>query len=294
MTLDIPAAAIPAASARGLRSGSPLSARATLRFGWAKEYSDGALGSGTAALFEPRTCGTPEPGILRVTSAHLDGLFAAARPAGISMAIHAIGDRAVVTVLDAVQRSAARLAGSPPDRMEHAQLVRSADRGRFAELGVTASIQPIHAAVDRDLVESCWDGRQSDAYAFASLASAGALLAAGSDAPVESADPWLGLYSAVHRCLPTDPRGDWRPGEGLSFAQALAAYTRGPAEALGLEDEGHLRPGARADLAVLSVDLRTLTRADESLARIRSDMTLVSGREVPRRAGGLSRASVSP
>jgi len=284
MTIDIPADAIPAATARGLRSGVRLAGRQTLRFGWAKEYSDGALGSGTAALFEPRSCGDPDPGILRVTPQQLDALFAAARPAGIGMAIHAIGDRAAVTVLDAVARSGARVGGAPPDRMEHAQLVRAADRHRFAELGVTASIQPIHAAVDRDLVEACWDGRQADAYAFASLAAAGAHLAAGSDAPVESVDPWLGLFAAVHRRLPTDERGDWRPGEGLSLPQALSAYTLGPARAIGAADEGHLRVGARADVVVLDVDLATLLRADDALASVRSELTFVNGMEVPRSA----------
>lgn len=282
LTLDIPTDAIGAAAARGLRTGTALDGRRTLRFGWAKEYSDGALGSGTAALFEPRTCGEPEAGILRVQPDELDALFAAARPAGIGMAVHAIGDRAVAVVLDAVERSDVRLGGTPNDRMEHAQLARAVDRARFASLGVTASVQPIHAAADRDLVEACWGGRQADAYAFRSLADAGALLAAGSDAPIESANPWLGLFAAVHRRLPTDARQDWRPEEALSVAQALAAYTVGPAVAIGATDEGHLRPGARADLAVLSVDLATLIAAGDELGGVRSELTLVDGEEVHR------------
>jgi predicted amidohydrolase YtcJ len=282
LTLDIPADAIATAAARGLRTGASLEARRTLRFGWAKEYSDGALGSGTAALFESRTCGEPSAGILRVQPDELDALFASARPAGIGMAVHAIGDRAVAAVLDAVERAGSPLHGTPNDRIEHVQLARAADRARFAPLGITASVQPIHAAADRDLVEACWGGRQADAYAFRSLADAAALLAAGSDAPVESANPWLGIFAAVHRRFPTDPRGDWRPAESLSTAHALSAYTLAPAVAIGAEDEGHLRPGARADLAVLSVDLPTLLRADEALASVQSELTLVDGAEVHR------------
>jgi len=281
LTLGIPADAVPAATERGLRTRADLEGRRTMRFGWAKEYADGALGSGTAALFEQRSCGTPETGILRVSPEELDALFAAGRSAGIGLAVHAIGDRAAAAVLDAVERAPERPPNAPPDRLEHAQLLRQREVDRFARLGVTASIQPIHAAADRDLVEACWDGRQDRAYAWRSLRSAGADLAAGSDAPVESVNPWLGLFAAVHRRLPTDPRGDWRSTQALSIAEALSAYTLGPARAIGAHDEGHLRPGARADLAVLSVDLDTLLAADERLADVRAEVAIVDGIEVP-------------
>ena len=131
-------------------------------------------------------------------------------------------------------------------------------------------------------MEACWGGRQADAYAFRSLADAGALLAAGSDAPIESANPWLGIFAAVHRRFPADAREDWRPAESLTVAQALSAYTLAPALAIGASDEGHLRVGARADLAVLTASLETLLRADEALATVRSDLTIVDGREVHR------------
>jgi predicted amidohydrolase YtcJ len=280
LTLGIPADAIPAAAARRLRTATSLEGRDTMRFGWAKEYADGALGSGTAALFAPRTCGDGGAGILRVEPDELDALFAKARPAGIGMAIHAIGDLSAAIVLDAVERAAPRRHGTPRDRMEHAQLLRAGDVMRFAAVGMTASIQPIHAAADRDLVEACWGDRQDGAYAWRSLADAGTLLAAGSDAPVESVNPWLGIFAAVHRRLPSDARDDWRPGQALRLAEALSAYTLGPARAIGAADEGHLRLGARADLAVLSVDLPTLLAADERLAQARSILTLVGGREV--------------
>jgi hypothetical protein len=272
---------MPAAAASGKRTGAPLEGRRTLRFGWAKEYSDGALGSGTAALFEPRTCGMPDAGILRVSADQLDAHFAAGRSAGIGLAVHAIGDRAAAAVLDAVERAQARPAETPNDRMEHAQLLRQREVDRFGRLGVTASIQPIHAAADRDLVESCWDGRQDGAYAWRALRTAGVHLAAGSDAPVESVNPWLGIFAAVHRRLPSDARDDWRAAQSLTVMEALSAYTLGPARALGVADEGHLRPGARADLAVLNVDLGTLLAADERLAHVRAEVTVVDGVVVP-------------
>ena len=281
LTLGIPADGIDIARARGLRTGMPLEGRRTMRFGWAKEYADGALGSGTAALLEPRTCGERDAGILRVTPDELDDLFAAARRAGIGMAVHAIGDRAAREVLGAAERAGPRHLDVPDDRMEHVQLVRAEDARRFPTLGLTASIQPIHAASDRDLVEACWDGRQDDAYAWRRLASAGTRLAAGSDAPVESVNPWLGMFAAVNRHHPADARGPWRPAQALTAAEALSSYTLGPALALGVSDEGHLRTGARADLAVLSIGLEELLEAGEALAGAHATMTLVDGREVP-------------
>jgi hypothetical protein len=220
---------------------------------------------------------------MRVKPDELDGLFAASRGTGIGLAIHAIGDLAATVVLDALERAPVRGPEMPIDRMEHVQLLRPADRPRFAALGMAASVQPIHAAADRDLVDTQWRGRESDAYAWRGLADAGALLVAGSDAPVESIDPWRGIFAAVHRRLPDDARGDWTPAQALTITEALRAYTMGPALALGASDEGHLRVGARADLAVLDADMATIMAADERLSGVRSTLTLVDGEDVPRR-----------
>ena len=146
---------------------------------------------------------------------------------------------------------------------------------------MVASIQPIHAAADRDLVDEHWAERADDAYAWRRLLDHGTVLAAGSDAPVESVNPWLGCYAAVHRSFPGDARGDWRPEQAMRLAEALRAYTLGPASALGAADEGHLRVGARADLAVLTTDLASLLEAGAALAEVRSELTLVEGRDVP-------------
>lgn len=280
LTLDIPSDAISAAADRGLRTGASF---AGMRFGWAKAYADGALGSRTAALFAPYSCdeavGT---GILRLPPERLDAIVGAARPAGIGLAIHAIGDRAAAAVLDAVEAGPPRRAGAVCDRLEHAQLLRPADRARFAPLGVTASMQPIHAAADREAAERCWAGRTGHAFAWRSLSAAGALLAFGSDAPVETVNPWLGLFAAVRRRFPEEPGPRWHLEQALDVVAALSAYTRAPAVAIGAGDEGHLRPGAHADLAILSVDLPTLLAADERLGTIRAELTLVGGRETHR------------
>ena len=283
MTINLPAAAIGAASALGLRSGEPFPAATTVRIGWAKTYVDGALGSRTAAVFDPYTCGPAgETGIPRLTEEELDAIVGAGRGARIGLAVHAIGDRGAAMVLDAFERASPRQRGVPPDRMEHLQLLRAEEAQRLAANDITASVQPIHCASDRGLVDACWDGRQQLAYPWRTIIEAGSRLAFGSDAPIESPNPWRGIFAAVHRRFPHDGTADWHPEHALELNEALAGYTTGPAAAAGVSDEGHLRPGAHADLAVLNVDLATLLRADEALADVRSDLTLLAGREVHR------------
>ena len=279
LTVNLPVAALEPALAGGLRTGAPLDG-GPLRIGWVKVYSDGALGSRTAALFAPHTCGdTPDAGILRHEPAELSAIVERARAGGLRLAIHAIGDRAVATALDALADGAHE--DAPMDRIEHVQLIRPADRPRFAASSIVASLQPIHAAADRDAVEACWSDRRDDAYAWRSLADVGASLAFGSDAPIETHNPWHGLHAAVRRHAPGDGRDPWQPAEAIGAAEALAAYTRGPARALRRADEGHLRPGAVADLAILDLGLDRLLAADESAACARSQLTLLAGREVP-------------
>jgi predicted amidohydrolase YtcJ len=283
LSVNMPAEAIAAAAHLGLRTGEPLGGAATVRTGWAKAYADGALGSRTAALFAPYTCGPGEgTGIPRLNDAELDQILSAGRAARIGLAVHAIGDRGVAMVLDAFERAPHRSADVPPDRMEHLQLVRRQDAGRLARNDITASVQPIHCASDRALVDTCWRDRAENAYPWRDLATSGARLAFGSDAPIESANPWSGVFAAQHRRFPADGSPDWHPEQALDVAAAIAGYTSGPAAAAGRSDEGHLRPGAHADLAVLNVGLDPLLRGDDELATVRSELTLVAGQEVHR------------
>jgi predicted amidohydrolase YtcJ len=283
LTVNMPAAAIGAAAGLGLRTGQLLDGASSVRVGWAKAFVDGALGSRTAALFAPYGCGLPgEKGITRLTDEELDAHLAAGRAARIALAVHAIGDRGVASVLDALDRSSPPAVDVAPDRIEHLQLIRPSDVPRLAAGNVTASVQPIHCASDRPLVDACWADRTAHAYPWRSLLSAGTRLAFGSDAPIEAVNPWLGVFAALHRRHPGDGTADWHPEQALDIGIAIGGYTSGPAAAAGRADEGHLRPGAHADLAVLNMDLATLLRGDEALSTVRSQLTLVAGVEVHR------------
>jgi predicted amidohydrolase YtcJ len=284
LTVNLPADAIQAAGRLGLRTGPGIPGTSTLRGGWAKVYADGALGSQTAALFAPYTCRPgDDAGILRLDEDELQAIVARGRGVEIGVAVHAIGDRAVAAVLAALEVAGPRAAGQPPDRMEHLQLVRPEDRPRLGRLDVTASLQPVHAVADRELVERCWSDRTEHAYPLRSLADAGSRLAFGSDAPVETPNPWHGIHAALHRRAPDEPADvpGWLRNEAITAEAALSAYTLGPAQAAGHRDEGNLRPGAQADLAVLNTDLETLL-AGERVAETRSLLTMVAGHEVHR------------
>jgi predicted amidohydrolase YtcJ len=227
------------------------------RDGWLKLFSDGALGSRTAALLEPYERDDPAgpppggPHGLPLHDRHgLAALAGRAARAGIASQIHAIGDAAVRTVLDV-------LAGVPPvagawHRVEHAQLVHSDDIGRFAALGVAASVQPCHLPSDASAVRVAWGARSGQAFPLADLDRAGALLPFGTDAPVESPDPWRGLAAAVTRSDEAWPEDRaLHPEQALSLARALrAACLDGPRSAR-LPDQGHLCVGARADFLIL-------------------------------------------
>jgi predicted amidohydrolase YtcJ len=278
LTLNLPIDALGAAGDLGLRSGDALGNG--LRVGWAKIYGDGALGSRTAAVFEPYQCGEGgNTGILRYAAEPLTDLVAQAHRVGIAPAIHAIGDRAVAVALDALGGNSSEHVALP-DRIEHAQLIRRGELRKFAGANVTASVQPIHAVADRELVETCWRDRADDAYPIRVLLEAGARLAFGSDAPIENANPWLGFHAATRRHGPGDGREPWRPEQALPPAAALAGYTAWAAAAGGTPHLGQLRPGARADLAVLDTNVAALVAPDESVAGIRSRLTLIDGRVV--------------
>lgn len=284
LNINVPMAAIADAASLGLRTGEPLDGVGPLRAGWVKVFADGALGSRTAALLEPYSCPAGNPtGLMTVTAEALDEVISVAEGADLRVATHAIGDRANALVIDAFERAASR-ATSPGGsgarhRIEHVQLIRPRDAERLASLGLIASMQPIHCPSDRVAIERCWAGRTGNAYAWRSVADARAVLAFGSDAPVETVNPWSGIHAALHRRLPGEVL-PFHPEQALTLPEALSAYTIGPAHALDRPDEGHLRVGARADLAVLDRDLSDLLSGDADLPGTRAELTLVDGREV--------------
>ncbi|WP_188660390.1 amidohydrolase [Arenimonas soli] len=223
-----------------------------------KFYVDGALGSRGAALIEDYSDEPGHRGLLVTEPAAYAAGVAKARGCGIQPASHAIGDRGNRIVLDTY----AAVLGDQADgdhrwRIEHAQVVHRDDLPRFASLKVIASMQPTHATSDMPWAEArVGRERLYGAYAWQRLRALGVPLALGSDFPVESVDPRLGLYSAVTRQdRDGKPPGGWLPDQKLSPDQALQGFTAGAAFAsFDEENIGRLAPGLSADFVVLDAD----------------------------------------
>ena len=242
-----------------------------LRLGYLKTFMDGTLGSQTAWLLDGS-------GVCITSGERLAEVVRSAAAAGWPVAVHAIGDRANREALDAFE--ATRDAWQPlglRQRIEHAQCVDPADLPRFAELGVACSVQFSHAPSDRDLAERFWAERLDGTYAFRSLLDSGAVVANGSDAPVEELDPLAGIAAGVLRTI--DERPAWRGAEALTVEQALHASTVAPAWLAGDERRrGKLLPGFLADLVVLDRD--PLAVDPDELSEIDVVATMVGGRWV--------------
>jgi predicted amidohydrolase YtcJ len=212
---------------------------------YVKAFMDGTLGSRTARLLD----GT---GVEITSAEELARLIRRAAAHGLPLAVHAIGDRANRDALDAFAATRADWRGLRP-RIEHAQCIHPADIPRFAELGVAASVQFTHATSDRDVADRLWADRIDHAYPYRALLDAGAVIAGGSDAPIEPLAPLDGLRAAVLRTL--DERPAWRPEQALPLDAALAAFTTTPAWLEGTEARrGRLAPGLAADVVVLDRD----------------------------------------
>lgn len=253
-----------------------------LRIGDLKLFSDGALGTHTAAMFEPYVDEDGNRGILLMTSKEIFELGKEASRCGLPLAVHAIGDRAVHEVLEAFSllRAYEKEHDLPAlrHRIEHVQVIHPTDQGRLSELGVIASMQPSHAPSDMEVAEKTWGGRCSLAYAWQTLLQNGARLAFGSDAPVEDPNPFWGIQAAVTRRRADGMPGPdgWYPEQRLSVHQALEAFTSGPAYAAGMEDRlGHLEAGYLADLIVLDQDPFECDPAE--MRKIQSVATMIAG-----------------
>ncbi len=263
---------------RWFERGPEIDPEARLLVRGVKLYADGALGSRGAALVEPYRDDAANLGLLVSPGAHLEEVSRRALAKGFQVGIHAIGDRGGLVVLDALERA---LGGPRPEarfRLEHAQVLRLQDIERLARLGVVASMQPTHATSDMPWAgDRLGDARLAGAYAWRKVLNAGGRLALGSDFPVESADPRLGLYAAVTRQdLQGNPPGGWLPGERLTREEALRGFTLDAAWSLFLDQEvGSLEVGKRADLVVFARDPMAVPEAQIPQAEI--DYTLVDG-----------------
>jgi hypothetical protein len=247
-----------------------------------KFYMDGALGSRGAALLEDYSDDHGNRGLLLTQPAAFQSAVRKASECGVQVATHAIGDRGNRIVLDTYARVLGdSKANDHRWRIEHAQLVAMDDIPRFASLGVISSMQPTHATSDMPWVQDrIGPQRIKGAYAWQRFLASGARLALGSDFPVESPDPRLGLYAAVTRQdRAGQPPGGWRPEQRLTVVEALRGFTADAAYAGYDEDEvGRLAPGLRADFLVLDEDPLATPAAGLDELHIRS--TWVDGKPV--------------
>ena len=248
--------------------------------GWLKAFADGALGPQSAAMLEPYES-TQNRGMLLVEAEDLAAKGILADRHNWPLSVHAIGDRAVREVIDAFaiirkQQSLQRVKLSPL-RIEHVQLIQPSDIQRMRELDLIASVQPIHATSDMEVADRLWGERTKFAYAYQSLFEHGIESRFGSDSPVESPNPFLGLHAAVTRQnLDSHPSPEgWHPEQRVSLENAIAAYTQ-PLPGFG--ETNPLRSGMPADFIVLEEDLFNLPPSQ--LATVKPLKTIVGGEVV--------------
>ncbi len=250
-----------------------------LRVGGVKLFADGALGVRTGAMLEPYEGEPDNCGMYTLEPEELADLGRRASAAELSLAVHAIGDRTNRMALD--QLAQLPRPAAVPHRIEHVQIIHPDDLGRLAAHGITASMQPIHAPSDMEMAERHWGERTRHAYAFCSVLEAGTRMAFGSDAPVESFAPLLGMHAAVtRRRVDGAPGPDgWHPEQRLTLSQALRGFTLGAAEAAGTAHKlGTLRAGKLADLVVLDRDLFAIDPQEIPAVQVLG--TMIGGRWV--------------
>ncbi len=269
------------ALAFGLRG--PLSGE-WLRIGGLKLFADGALGPRTALMREPYAGEPDNYGIAVVDKEELLELATRATTHGMAVCVHAIGDRANHDVLDVFQETRRIEAGmgiapqARRHRIEHVQVIQPVDLPRLAELDIHGAVQPIHATQDMHMVDTYWGQRGQFAYAFRSLLAQGTRLAYGSDAPVETPNPFAGIHAAVTRRRADGSPGPegWYPEQRLTREEAIQGYTSVAAYLEGMEREiGMIAPGYRADFFVPDCDL--LQCREDEILNATSKLTVVGG-----------------
>ncbi len=259
-----------------------------LHLGGIKIFADGTLGSQTAAMLDGFEGNPDNHGILVLPEQEMKETVSAAAELGMSIAIHAIGDRAAHVALNSFEQAQRHLdemqtAKAPRlrYRLEHVQLITPEDLERMRRLGVVASVQPYHAVADRDIAERYWGKRHRHAYAYRTMQQMGIPLALGSDAPVETFDPLHILYAATTRNDPAtaQQRPPWLPDQALPVAQAIWDYTMGAAYAGAEEDsKGSLTVGKLGDAIVLREDI--LSVPQEKMNENGVQATILGGKVV--------------
>jgi predicted amidohydrolase YtcJ len=249
-----------------------------------KVVFDGALGSRGAALLKPYSDAPDTSGFLTEKEENLRPMFEQALRAGIQVETHAIGDRANRLILDLYEEAfkavpkEQRKIQEPRWRVEHAQILDPMDLPRFARLGLIASMQPSHAISDLFFAPArLGQPRLALAYAWQSLLKSGAIIAGGSDAPVERGEPMIELYAAVARKSIQGFSGEgWHPEQAVTRAQALKMFTLWPALAAFEEnDKGSIEVGKLADCTVLSQDIMKIPEPE--ILKTHCTMTIIGG-----------------
>ncbi len=229
-------------------------------------------------MFEPYDHSSGNYGVETLNQSGIEEYVRTALDAEISIAIHAIGDKANYQALSAIgkyQPDYQRQNLKP--RIEHAQLLRKSDIDLFKVYNIIASVQPIHATSDRDTADRYWGQRSRYAYPFRTFLETGIRMAFGSDAPIETANPLAGIHAAVTRQRASENRPGWYPEETITANQAVDAYTRGSAYASCFDDIcGSISIGKRADLVVLSDDIFEIEPSQ--IAQTEVLMTIIDGK----------------
>jgi predicted amidohydrolase YtcJ len=247
-----------------------------------KLYADGALGSRGAALLAPYSDKPDQRGLLFLTDVAMEHKIETALKAGYQVNIHAIGDAANHQVLDAFEAAYQAVGGRQlRNRVEHAQVVALTDIPRFKQLDLIASMQPTHATSDKNMAEDrIGKERLKGAYAWRMFLAQGTRIAAGSDFPVESDNPFFGLHAAVTRTdHGNEPKGGWHFEQAMTLKEAFRAFTLDAAYAAHQERSiGSLETGKWADFIVVDRDPFKIAPAD--LWKIKVEQTWVAGERV--------------
>jgi predicted amidohydrolase YtcJ len=254
-----------------------------LWIGGVKIFADGALGPRTAAMLAPYEGEPDNWGIVVTDKEEMYAHASRASAGGLSVTVHAIGDRANHDILDVYEAVRAEEAGRQDrhflrHRIEHVQILHPDDFARLAALQVIASMQPIHATSDMEMADRFWGERNKYSYAWRTVKEAGALLAFGSDAPVDPIEPLKGIYAAVTRRRPDGRPGPagWYPEQRLTMAETVEAFTLGAAFAGNREARlGSIVPGKLADLTILDRDIFAIP--DDELLEVKVAATIIGG-----------------
>ncbi len=253
-----------------------------IRFGYLKAFIDGTIGSGTALMYEPFTDNHNTSGLAMMPYEEFENMVVAADKLGFQIGVHSIGDKGNNWTLNAYEK-ALKVNGirDSRHRNEHAQTIAPDDFPRFAQLGVIASMQPTHCISDKKfVVKRIGEVRAKGAYAWKSLADAGAKIAFGTDYQVEPLNPMEGLYASVTRKDRLGEEGNsCYPEQKISMADAITYYTIGAAYAQFMEDrKGMIKTGYLADIVITDKDIFSIP--ENEIMRTKIDYTIVGGKVV--------------